>query len=183
MAWPGSKSSGEYFTGSPEKRTLLLDTIRVLRQNHAMEHATIDVLLKRLERKVRLLGYAGPSGFYMVGDIPTETLEQSAQEALRQLRGGNRDIAVSAMCGTNFVVAGMVAGAASMIAGRGHSGWSRFQRMATASIIAAILSPPLGQLAQRHLTTDAEQDNVTSLRVVKKGWGRLTWHKVEILRS
>ncbi len=183
MSWPARKPSGEYFTGSPEKRYVLRDMLRVLRQNHAMEHATINVLLKRLDRKVRMLGSAGLSGFYIIGDIPTETLEQSAKEALRLLHEGNRDMAVSAMCGTNLVVAGLVAGAASMIAGRGHSGWNKFQRMATASIIAAMLAQPLGQLAQRHITTDAGQDNVTNLRVVKKGSGRLSWHKVEILRS
>ncbi|MFO8101504.1 MAG: DUF6391 domain-containing protein [Dehalococcoidia bacterium] len=183
MAWPSRKPPKEHFHGSPKKQALLLDMVRVLRQNHAMEHATINVLLKQLSRKVRLLGYTSLAGFYIVGDISTETLEQSAREALRQLQEGKKEIAISPMCGTNLVVTGLVAGAASMIAGRGHSGWSRFQRMATASMIGAILAQPLGLLAQKHITTDAGQADVTSLRVTRRGGGMLTWHKVEILRS
>ena len=183
MSWQGRKSSSEYFNGSSKLRVRLLDVGRALRQNHALEHATIAVLLKRLDRKVRLLGYTSPGGYYIFGAIPTETLEQSAKDALRQLREGKEDLAVSSMCGTNLVVAGLAAGMASMIAGRGHSGWSKFSRMATASMIAAVVAQPLGRLAQKHITTDAEQDNVTSIRVMKKGSGRLTRHKVEVLRS
>ena len=183
MSLPGSKPSSEYFSGSPKLRTSLLHVARVLRQNHAMEHATIAVLLKRLDKKVRLLGYTTPGGFYIIGDIPTEILEQSAKDALRQLQEGEESLAVSSMCGTNLVVAGLAAGIASMIAGRGHSGWSKFSRMATASTIAALAAQPLGRLAQKHITTNAEQDNVTSLQVTKKEAGRLTGHKVEILRS
>ncbi len=183
MSWSRNKHTSEYYRGSPTLRTSLLDLAGKVRQNHAMEHATIALLLKRMDGKVRLLGYAGLGGFHIIGDIPTETLEQSAQEALQQLRGGKKDLAVSPMCGTNLVVAGLVAAAASMIAGKGHRGWSRFSRMTTASIFAALAAQPLGQLAQKHITTDSEQDNVTSIRVTRKGSGKLTLHTVEILRS
>ncbi len=183
MTWPEKKQSSEYFKGSSDIRIDLLDLIRVVRQNHAMEHATITMLLDRLDRKIRLIGYTSSNGFYIVGDIPTDVLEQSAKDALLQLRGGESGLAVSPMCGTNLVVAGLVASIASMIAGKGHNGWSKFSRMATASTFAALAAQPLGRLAQKHITTDADQLNVTSIRVTKKGTGKLARHKVEILRS
>lgn len=183
VSWPKIKQTSEYYQGSPTFQKILLDWAGKIRQNHAMEHATITLLLKNLENKAHLLGYASPGGFHILGDVPTDVIEQSVNEALKQFKKGKENLAVSPMCGTNLVVAGLVASAASMVAGRGHRGWSRFSRMATASIFAAIAAQPLGQLAQKYITTNSDQYNVTSIHVTKKGIGKFTVHHVEILRS
>ena len=85
-----------------------MDTIAIIRQNHALEHATIAVLLERLEVRVKMAGYAGLNGFYIMGNVPTITLEEAAYEGLKRLKAGEKDIAVSPMCGTNLAAAGLV---------------------------------------------------------------------------
>src|SRR3990172_13066226 len=86
-----------------------------IRRNHALEHATIAVLLARLGRDVRMIGRATRNGFYLYADVPTEQLELAANEALARLRRGESHLAVSPMCGTNLAVAGMLAGVASLL--------------------------------------------------------------------
>ncbi|MDY6912681.1 MAG: DUF6391 domain-containing protein, partial [Chloroflexota bacterium] len=157
--------------------------INALRKNHALEHATIALLLPRLGGKVHLIGHAGLTGFYIYGDIPTNILEKSAHEALRRLHEGEKDLAVSSMCGTNLVVTGLATGIASLIAGRGHSGSGKFSRVIKASIVAALIAQPLGRLAQKHVTTVSDLDDVSIVRVVRTGKGKRTRHKVEVLRS
>ncbi len=158
------------------------DIITVIRQNHAMEHATIAVLLERLEVRVRMAGYAGLNGFYIYGSIPTKTLEEAAYEGLKRLKAGEKDIAISPMCGTNLAVAGLAAGIAAVVAGRGHTGVSKFARILSASAAAAIVAQPLGPLAQRHVTTTSNLDNVQIVGVKKSGHGRLARHKVTLAR-
>ncbi len=159
-----------------------MDTIAIIRQNHALEHATIAVLLERLEVRVKMAGYAGLNGFYIMGNVPTITLEEAAYEGLKRLKAGEKDIAVSPMCGTNLAAAGLVAGIAAVIAGRGHTGISKFARVFTASAVAAIVAQPLGPLAQRHITTTSNLSNVQIVRVKKSGCGRFTRHKVILAR-
>lgn len=183
MTWTRKKASGEYFKGSPNLRIRLLEMFGIIRQNHAMEHATIAILLGQLQRKVRLIGFATPTGFTIVGDIPTPELETAANAALIQLRKGQTELAVSAMCGTNLVVAGVAAGIASMIAGRGHSGWNKVSRMITASMVAALVAQPLGRMAQKHVTVDPDQQNVTRIRVNRRELGAFTLHQVRVFRS
>ncbi len=134
----------EVFRGSEGLYPETLSLVNVIRQNHALEHATIALLLTRLEGKVRLAGRAGLRGFYIYGDIPTETLEEAAREGLRRLQDGERDLAVSPMCGTNIAVAGLCAGVAAMIAGRGVGGLTKFSRVVSASVIAVLVAQPLG---------------------------------------
>ncbi len=157
--------------------------IRAVRQNHALEHATIAILLQRLNGRVRMMGRAGWNGFYIFGNIPTEVIEEAAHEALRRLQSGEKDLAVSPMCGTNIVVAGLAAGVASAFAARGHRGADRLGRILIASTIAVLLAQPLGRLAQRYITTTTDLDDVSIGRVVRSGDMGIVRHKVEILRS
>lgn len=176
------RSRPEIYTGAGGLSARARELIVAVRQNHALEHGTIAVLMRLLDGKVRVVGWAGLGGFYIYGSVPTDAVEQAAQEALRRLQEGERHLAVSPMCGTNIVVAGLAAGVASMIAGRGHTGMRKFSRVAKASILAVLISQPLGHLAQKHLTTSSQLDNVAIGRVVRKGRGVLTRHKVELVR-
>jgi len=158
----------------------VMEIIRTVRQNHALEHATITLLLPRLESKTKLVGRAGPNGFHIYGNVPTDLLEETAREALRRLQNGEESLAVSPLCGTNLVVTGLAAAVASMIAGRGHRGFGKFVRVAEASIIAAVIAQPLGRLAQKHLTTTADLDDVEITSVIRLGHGKTIRHKVEV---
>ena len=172
----------EIFNGSETIRLQIADSINAVRQNHALEHATITLLLPKLRHGTRLVGRAGLGGFYLKGDIPTELLEETAYEALRRLQEGDEELAVTPMCGTNHVMAGLAAGVASTIAARGHRGLSRFRYAVMASIAAILVAQPLGRLVQKHITTRADLENVSILQVTKTGRGTCTRHKVEVVR-
>ena len=174
-------ASDESFNSSERLRTEAMDMVNAVRQNHALEHATIALLLRRLGGKVRLIGHAGLASFYVYGDVPTDVLEESAREALQRLQEGEEELAVSPMCGTNLVVSGLAAGVASMIAARGHKGLSKFSLVVKASIIAMLVAQPLGRLAQKHVTTTADVANVAIKGVVRSGEGKRTRHKIEIV--
>lgn len=182
MNWTKRKDPNEYYTNHGSLYLRAKDTINIFRQNHALEHATIAVLLERLDKRVRMVGHAGINGFYIYGDIDTGELEEAVREGLYRLQGGEKNLAVSPMCGTNLVVTGLVAGIASMVAGKGHTGMDKFSRLVQASIIAIVVAQPLGRLAQKHITTTSEIDNVRIGRVIKLGKAGFTRHKVELLR-
>ncbi|MCL0038830.1 DUF6391 domain-containing protein [Dehalococcoidia bacterium] len=175
--------STELFNGSEKLRTEAMDMVNAIRQNHALEHATIALLRRRLEGKVRLIGRSGLTGFEIYGDIPTRVLEEVAPEALRRLQEGEEELAISPACGTNLVVAGLAVGAASMIAGRGRSGLGKFISLVEAAILAILVAQPLGRLAQKHLTTRADLADVSTVRVTKRGAGKWARHRVEVVRE
>ncbi|HLF78486.1 MAG TPA: DUF6391 domain-containing protein, partial [Dehalococcoidia bacterium] len=53
-----------------------------VRRNHALEHATVSLLLSRLGPNLRLVGRASGDGFFIYGSVPSEVLSQCAQEGL-----------------------------------------------------------------------------------------------------
>jgi hypothetical protein len=175
--------STELFNGSEKLHTEALDIVNAIRQNHALEHATVAVLMRRLGGKIRLIGRAGLTGFEIYGDIPTMVVEESAQEALRRLQEGEEELAISPACGTNLVVSSLAVGAATMIAGRGHRGLGKFIRLVEAAMLAMLIAQPLGRLVQKHLTTRADLANISTVRVTKRGAGNWARHKVEVVRE
>jgi hypothetical protein len=52
-----------------------------VRENHALEHATIVLLSKRFP-EARLSGVSFASGFFVFGDVPTEAVRPVAEQAL-----------------------------------------------------------------------------------------------------
>ncbi|MCL6647501.1 MAG: DUF6391 domain-containing protein [Chloroflexi bacterium] len=152
------------------------------RENHALEHATIAILLRTLPRPVRMLGRSTPSGFYLHGNVPTEHLTAAVEEALQRLQRGESSLAISPLCGTNLAVAGVLAGlsaAAAFSAATRPERWLRAILMATA---AALLAQPLGQLLQKYVTTSARLERVQVTRILRTGRGSWTVHRVETRR-
>src|SRR2546430_15176339 len=84
-----------------------------VRQNHALEHATIVLLSKRFP-DVRLAGVSSALGFFVFGDVPTEAILPAAQEALSLLRTTQPELAIHERCGTNLAVAGTLTGLAAL---------------------------------------------------------------------
>ena len=153
--------------------------IDAVRQNHALEHATVAVLVQQLGPHIRLMGRSTQSGFYIYGDFATSLIEQSVEEGLRRLKGGEAELAVSPQCGTNLAVAGVLAGISSIIAlgrQRRRDGLSRVILAATMGVMAA---QPLGRMVQKHVTTSPDLDGVYVRRISASGQGQWTCHKVE----
>ena len=140
---------------------LWLDAIR---RNHALEHATVAVLLAR-RGPTRLAGRATANGFVIIADLELEELEGAAREALRRLQAGEAALAISPLCGTTVAVgAGLSALAATLVLATGRP-WTRFPNAFTAAALAAVAGQPAGRWVQQHVTTLADHGGVEVLGV------------------
>src|SRR5439155_20047792 len=117
---------------------------QAIRRNHALEHATVSVLLAR-HGPTRLAGRASIDGFLLYGDVDNDELTSCAREALHRLQSGQASLAVSPLCGTNIAVAGFVAAAAATSVLATGSLKGRFPNAFMAAMFGVILSQPLGR--------------------------------------
>lgn len=171
-----------------------LKELVMLRQVHALEHATVWVLSetqtsatsppfsRTLVDNELLGGMSTESGFYLYGDFSTTQLQRAVKTALRRIIGGEWDLAVHPRCGTNVSVgmlltAGFALGI-HLIFPRGPI--EQLIGFGLAASTAAQLAPDLGQLAQRYVTTaipfNLAVENISQTRDI---WGR-TAHFVRI---
>ncbi len=140
--------------------TMIQHWLDAVRRNHALEHATVAVLLAR-RGPMRLAGRASGDGFFILGNIDEAELTESANEALRRLQRGESSLAVSPLCGTNIAVAGLMAAAAAtgtLAVGREQGG--RFGNAFAAAMLAVVAAQPVGRLVQQYVTTRADLDAV-----------------------
>lgn len=159
------------------------DVITALRQNHALEHATIALLIGKMGLNVRLVGQATPTGFYIYGDAPTEAVQEAATEGLARLQQGEGQLALSPLCGTNISVAGVMAGIACFLALRGGKRGRRLPLAILAATWAIIAAQPIGRIAQKYLTTSADLSGVSIKRITRRGVGTRILHRIETTRE
>ncbi len=114
-----------------------------VKQNHALEHATI-VLLSKKYPDVRLSGISFASGFFVFGELPTEAILPTAQEALNLLRTTNPELAVHERCGTNLAVSAMLTGFSAMAVAKMRRPYGNANNVILASTAALVLARPLG---------------------------------------
>lgn len=153
--------------------------IKSVRRNHALEHATVAVLLSRLGPNIRLVGRAVSDGFYIYGNVRPDDLESAADEALERMQRGESHLAVSPLCGTNLAVGGVLAGLAAMVAVGNGDRWERLPTVLTSAMLAVLAAQPVGRLAQKHLTTSSDLDRTQIVRIRQGGRGRRRYTKVE----
>ncbi|MBE0688487.1 MAG: hypothetical protein IH587_00015 [Anaerolineae bacterium] len=137
---------------------LQIPVIRRTRRNHGLEHATITILSGRL-RGLRMAGRSDAGGYVLLGDIPTDSVEQAAHDALQRLRNGEPKLAIHPNCGTNLVTTALLTSVAAMVGltGADRRAWfARLPLVMALVIVAGILSQPLGLSLQRHITTDGD---------------------------
>lgn len=147
------------------------DVVRRVRRNHALEHATVTLLLER-GIVPPLGGYSTSGGFFIFGRVPTDLLREVVAEALVELNGGNEELAVSPHCGTNLAT-GTIIGVllAKAILGKRRKG--RLKRLPLAVMglaIGVILGRPVGNVLQRRYTTLAQMGGLQVDRVIS------LWH-------
>ncbi len=131
-----------------------------VKQNHALEHATI-VLLSRKYPDVRLAGISFAAGFFVFGDLPTETIFPTAQEALTLLRTTSPELAIHERCGTNLAVSAMLTGLSAMLVARMRRPYGTANNVILATMASMILARPLGLEVQRHFTTQTPSASMT----------------------
>lgn len=134
-----------------------------VRENHALEHATIVLLSKRYP-DVRFSGISFARGFFVFGDVPTEAVRPAADQALALLRGDRPEMAIHERCGTNLAVAGILTSVAALSVARLRRPYNNFNNVLMATTAAMIAARPAGLLVQRYVTTRTPASN---MRVVK----------------
>ena len=146
------------------------ETLNRVRRNHALEHATVTIML---EEGVRgpLGGYSTPWGFFIAGNLSTEQLSRIVDDALGSLSAGQSEMAISPHCGTNMAVAAIISGGlARLVLGRQKSGrWKRLPLVLAAVVVGAALSRPVGSAIQRRYTTLSEMDGLEVVEI-RKAW-------------
>lgn len=162
----------------------------MLRQAHALEHATVWVLNEmqaQLQQSNswddgKLGGLATERGFYLYGAIDVAHLRRAAQIALRRLQQGDWQLALHPRCGTNTLVsltltAGLTLGASMLLP---RSPLAQLLGVGTALTIATQLAPDLGLWTQQHLTTEIPFNlQVAGVFPAVDLWGR-TAHFVQV---
>lgn len=153
-----------------------------IRRNHGLEHATLHVLAQK-HPKTSMAGHSNATGFWLLGDITTEELRESAEEALSRMKAGEHNLAVHPNCGTNFVAAGTVAGLAGAAAmlGSGKSVRDKLERFPLAAAFATvglILAQPLGLKLQEKVTTSGYPGELEIVDIIPSRKGSITAHRV-----
>ncbi len=142
-----------------------------VRRNHALEHATLQVMAEKNPR-LRLAGYSDPNGFWVIGETDREEIETSAHQALDRLRGGESSLAIHPHCGTNLVTTSLLAGAAAWLGmvGAGRTTRERVERLPMVISLVALTmmaSQPLGPYVQEHVTTSANPQGMEEMQILQ----------------
>lgn len=153
------------------------------RQNHALEHGTVSVLLRRSEQPMHVMGRATPDGFYIRADVSEKEVESAAREALERLQKGEEHLAVSPFCGTNLAVAGVLAAVACYFALGSKNRASRLPWAIFVATVAVIVAQPLGALLQGHVTTSSDVGDMRIRGVRRIGSPSRPTYRVETART
>lgn len=129
-------------------------TNRRLRINHALEHATINVIEEHFGPQ-QLMGFAREDGFFIKGPAQPHIIEEAARVGLRRLQRGESHLALHRRCGTSMAAANFLASVVFL------GLLLATQQFTLVNVILAMLSanlagPLLGEWLQRYFTTSAD---------------------------
>lgn len=164
---------------------LNLGPIRRVRQHHAVEHATITLLMAHNRALSLVGGRSDHRGFYVFGAVETGPLQAAAAEALLRLQRGEAELAIHPNCGTNLVTTGAMAGlaafAATAIGRRRQAGLAdRIAGAILAATAAVVASRPVGLRLQRDVTTLADVADLRIESITRRQLGRVVVHFVAL---
>lgn len=169
-----------------EKSTFLqffnLEFVNSIRSNHALEHATFHVLEGK-GQKAALFGLSDAGGFWVVGNVASGLLLDSAHEALTRLEGGEAHLALHENCGTNLVATGVIAGGMAWLGmlGSGKGFFRKLERLPLVILLASIglmIAQPLGPVIQEKITTLPTGQNREVIGVQRWGFGSWTIQRI-----
>jgi hypothetical protein len=137
---------------------------KILRRNHALEHATIVVMMES-EPGRKLNGFSTDDGFFVQGVRSVSEVESAAREAMRRLQNGEKRLAIHRNCGTTIVAANLLAAVFFLLTlgfflylGVGDLSLMILGILGSV-VLAFALRIPLSLILQRFVTTDADLTN------------------------
>ena len=130
-----------------------------IRRNHAIEHATINVLERIAGYRLNISGLSREDGFYIAGIQNPDMVEQAAIRALSLLKKGECDLAIHRRCGTDVAIANFVSAIVFLVL-LFTTGLFSIINIVIAILASNLLSPYLGECIQRHFTTSCDVKNI-----------------------
>lgn len=145
--------------------------LSLIRRNHGLEHATINLLSQKYPAR-SFAGHSDSKGFWVIGEISTDELAEVSQQALARMNAGEHGLAIHAHCGTNAVTTGILAGGVAWLATlHTEKSWQKkLDRLPWVILLvtgAIILSQPLGPKVQEKVTTSGTPGNLVIKQIVR----------------
>jgi hypothetical protein len=174
-----------------------LPELLMLRQVHALEHATVWVLSETAPivgetvsqpDNETLGGLSTNQGFYLYGNVTKLNLERAVRRALQRLQWGEWNLALHPRCGTNLSVsalltAGLALGAHLLLP---RCPIEQLFGLAAATAMAGQIAPDIGMSAQKYLMTAIPFNlELVDISATQDFWGRtayfvrLAWQDAE----
>ena len=157
-----------------------LKEVLMLRQVHALEHATVWVLGESASAQTSAAsglmgGMSTDEGFYLYGAVNSIELHRAVHTALRRLTQGEWSLAVHPRCGTNLSVgmlltAGLALGVTWLIP---KGPIEQFLGLGVAAIAGLQLAPDVGAVVQQYVTTSVPFNlSIQDISSSTDHWGR-----------
>ncbi len=151
------------------------DLIDRTRRNHALEHASMNVLSER-HKGFSAQGNSSPGGFNLniFGDVSDEDVYNAVEDAYRRLKAGESKLSLHPTCGTVLLTTAAVATLTAQASFALEMKRQKRSTLGVAGVIAAlpvatmavmislIAARPLGMAIQKTYTVDA---NLGELRI------------------
>ena len=153
-----------------------------IRRNHGLEHATLNILAAS-HPGVSFAGHSDGGGFWIIGAISTGDLGFATTRALEKLVSGHENLAIHKNCGTNLLVSGFsagLAGAAGLI-GVGDRTRDKIERIpviTALSVLALMLSKPMGPVVQKLFTTSGKPGSLKIISIRKHNLNGVPAHRI-----
>ena len=167
---------------NPLQSILDQQSISRIRRNHGLEHATLTILAQR-SPSTPMAGRSNTSGFWLLGEVTTEAVQEAVTEALARMKAGEHHLAVHPHCGTNYVISGTLAGLAGATAMSGvgprfRDKLDRIPLAASLATLALIASQPLALMFQQRLTTSGKPGDLEVVDIIPTRRGGIMAHRV-----
>ena len=140
---------------------------RRIRQNHALEHATITILSGYIP-ELRVSARSSSRGFIIFGDVDLGQLRRALDEALRRLQAGEAELAIHPNCGTNLAVGISLATLGTLLGLASTRTRTRVASTAFSSVAGVMAARPLGELVQKHVTTLPDLQGVRVSKIFRR---------------
>jgi len=143
-----------------------------IRRNHALEHATSNVLERYASRILPISGIAKKNGFIISGLKNPDIVLEAAQEGLNLLKQGECDLAIHRRCGTSIAIANFTAALIFLLI-LILTGYFSILSIIISLFLANILGRYFGTLIQKYFTTSCEVENMNIVGI-EPGYKRET---------
>jgi hypothetical protein len=155
---------------------------RRIRQNHALEHATITILSGMIPN-LSISARSSSDGFIVFGDVDLGLLRRAIDEALSRLQAGESELAIHPNCGTNLAVGVSLVTLGTLLGMTSSHTRTRIATAAASSVAGLAAARPLGEYVQRHFTTLPDLQGVRVTEIARRKFLGFTYIDVRTVQE